>query len=37
VIDMPIVYNNNWRAILQLEKGTAGEQAFQQAFAAWQE
>jgi len=37
VIDIPIVYNNNWRAILQFEKGTPGEQAFQQAFAAWEE
>jgi hypothetical protein len=37
VIDIPIVYNNNWRAILQFEKGTPGEQAFQQTFAAWEE
>jgi hypothetical protein len=31
-----IVYNNSRRAILSLEKGTPGERAFQQAFAAWE-
>jgi hypothetical protein len=36
-IDIPIVYTNNRRAILALEKGATGEQAFQQAFAAWKE
>ena len=36
-IDIPIVYTNNRRAILSMEKGTPGEQAFQQAFAAWNE
>jgi hypothetical protein len=35
--DIPIIYNNNRRAILALEKGTPGEQAFTQAFAAWKE
>lgn len=35
--DIPIVYTNNRRAILAIEKGTSGEQAFQQAFAAWKE
>jgi hypothetical protein len=34
--DIPIVYTNNRRAILALEKGTPGERAFQQAFAAWE-
>ncbi|MEW6255408.1 MAG: hypothetical protein AB1592_05575 [Pseudomonadota bacterium] len=36
-IDIPIVYTNNKRAILAFEKGPAGEQAFQDAFAAWGE
>jgi hypothetical protein len=35
--DIPIIYNNNRRAILALEKGTPGEQAFTQAFAAWKQ
>jgi len=35
--DIPIVYNNNRRAILAMEKGTPGEKAFAQAFAAWKE
>jgi len=35
--DIPIIYNNNRRAILALEKGTPGEQAFSQAFAAWKQ
>ena len=34
--DIPIVYTNNRRAILALEKGTPGERAFQQAFAVWE-
>jgi hypothetical protein len=33
--DIPIVYNNNRRALLALEKGTPGDRAFAQAFAAW--
>lgn len=36
-IDIPVVYANNKRAILAFEKGPAGEQAFQDAFAAWGE
>ena len=36
-IDIPIVYSNKLRAILSLEKGTPGEQAFQQVFATWKE
>jgi hypothetical protein len=36
-INIPIVYTNNRRAILAMEKGTDGEQAFQHAFAAWEE
>jgi hypothetical protein len=35
--DIPIVYTNNRRAILAMEKGTPGERAFAQAFAAWGE
>ena len=35
--DIPIVYNNNRRAILALEKGTPGEKAFAEAFAAWKQ
>jgi hypothetical protein len=35
--DIPIVYNNNHRAILAMEKGTPGEKAFAEAFAAWKE
>jgi hypothetical protein len=35
--DIPIVYSNGRRAILAVEKGTPGDRAFQQAFAAWGE
>ena len=35
--DIPIVYNNNRRAILALEKGTPGDKAFAEAFAAWRQ
>ena len=35
--DIPIIYNNNRRAILAMEKGEPGEQAFNQAFAAWKQ
>jgi hypothetical protein len=35
--DIPIVYNNNRRAILAMEKGTPGEKAFAGAFAAWKQ
>jgi hypothetical protein len=33
--DIPVVYNNGTRAILAVEKGTPGERAFNDAFAAW--
>jgi hypothetical protein len=33
--DIPVVYNNNRRAILAMEKGTSGERAFADAFKAW--
>jgi hypothetical protein len=35
-IDIPILYDNGRRAVLTLEKGTPGAQAFNDAFAAWQ-
>jgi hypothetical protein len=35
--DIPIVYNSGGRAILAMEKGTPGEQAFAAAFAAWKQ
>jgi hypothetical protein len=35
--DIPIVYNNNRRAILAMEKGNPGEKAFNDAFAAWKQ
>ena len=34
--DIPIVYTSGGRAILAMEKGTPGEQAFAEAFAAWE-
>ena len=33
--DVPVVYNDGRRAILAVEKGTPGERAFNDAFAAW--
>jgi len=35
--DIPIVYNNNRRAILAMEKGEPGERVFNEAFAAWKQ
>jgi hypothetical protein len=35
--DIPVVYNNNRRAILALEKGTPGDRVFADAFKAWKE
>ena len=34
-VDIPIVYTNNKRAILAIEKGTPGARAFEEAFRAW--
>ena len=34
--DIPVVYNNNRRAILAMEKGTPGERVFGEAFKAWE-
>ena len=33
--DVPLVYENQRRAIIAIEKGPPGEQAFSDAFAAW--
>lgn len=35
--DIPVVYNNNRRAILAMEKGTPGDRAFADAFKAWKQ
>jgi hypothetical protein len=35
--DIPVVYNNNRRAILAMEKGSPGERAFAEAFKAWKQ
>jgi hypothetical protein len=35
--DIPVVYNNNRRAILAVEKGTPGDRVFAEAFAAWRQ
>ena len=35
--NIPVVYNNNRRAILAMEKGTSGERAFADAFTAWKQ
>ncbi|WEK50402.1 MAG: hypothetical protein P0Y66_22655 [Candidatus Kaistia colombiensis] len=34
-IDLPIVYNNDQRAILTFEKGTPGQRVFDKALTAW--
>jgi hypothetical protein len=35
--DVPLVYSNQRRAIIAIEKGAPGERAFNDAFAVWQE
>ena len=35
--DIPLVYSNQRRAIVALEKGAPGERAFADAFNAWQQ
>ena len=35
--DIPVVYNNNRRAILAMEKGSPGDRAFADAFEAWKQ
>jgi hypothetical protein len=34
-LDIPVVYNNNRRAIIALEKGIPGDNVFAEAFKAW--
>jgi len=34
-LDLPMVFDNGRRAILALEKGVPGDQAFRQVFSAW--
>lgn len=34
-LDIPVVYSDGRRAVIALEKGTSGERAFSEAFAAW--
>jgi len=36
-LDVPIVYNNEHRAILAVEKGTPGERVFAEAFKVWKQ
>jgi hypothetical protein len=35
--DIPVVYNNNRRAIIAMEKGTPGERVFADVFKAWKQ
>ena len=35
--DIPVVYNNNRRAILAMEKGKPGERVFAEAFKVWKQ
>jgi hypothetical protein len=35
--DIPVVYNNNRRAILAIEKGTPGDRIFAEAFKTWKQ
>ena len=35
--DIPIIYNNGRRAILAMEKGTAGERSLEEAFKTWEQ
>src|SRR5262249_7245783 len=34
-LDIPLVYTNGHRASLTIEKGSAGNRAFEAAFASW--
>ena len=34
-LDIPLVYGNNLRAILAIDKGSPGERAFAEAFKTW--
>ena len=33
--DVPVLYNDNRRAIIAIEKGNPGERAFGEAFSVW--
>jgi hypothetical protein len=35
--DIPVVSNDNRRAILAMEKGTSGERVFVEAFKVWKQ
>jgi hypothetical protein len=35
--DIPLVYSDNKRALIAIEKGAPGERAFSEAFAAWEQ
>src|SRR5262249_19882127 len=35
--DIPVVYNNNRRAIIAMEKGIPGAHVFAEAFKAWEQ
>jgi len=35
-LDIPIIYNDGFRAIIAVEKGESGDRAFSDAFAAWE-
>ena len=35
--DIPVVYANNRRAILAIEKGTPGDRVFAEAFKVWKQ
>jgi hypothetical protein len=35
--DISVVYNNNRRAIIAMEKGSPGERAFADAFETWKQ
>jgi hypothetical protein len=35
--DIPVVYNDGYRAIIAIEKGSSGERVFSDAFAAWEQ
>jgi hypothetical protein len=35
--DIPVVYNDGYRAMIAIEKGTSDERVFSDAFAAWEQ
>ena len=35
--DIPVVYSNNRRAVLAMEKGAPGQRAFADGFKAWKQ